>query len=101
MKNGAIARDDEKKARTHRTAPSHPDLALRPASQNGHWVRIGLRCDECSKDFWRVVSGHLRCKCGQRCWIERWPDPKRGARFRYQQGKTVPVSYPGWMEVTK
>jgi DNA-directed RNA polymerase subunit RPC12/RpoP len=70
------------------------------AMSSTYHVRTGQRCQRCSKDMWLAISGHLRCECGQRLWIERTSDAS-GLHFPYKQGAQVPKTFQGWLETTK
>lgn len=70
------------------------------AMSTAYRVRTGQRCKRCNKDLWIAISGHLRCECGQRLWIDRYSDAT-GLHFPYKQGPQVPKSFKGWIETTK
>ncbi len=66
-------------------------------------VHTGQKCEACGLDLWAPCGGHLRCRCGRWCWIERRREgagKTAGARFRYRQGEHVPKSAKGWMVTT-
>ena len=63
-------------------------------------VRTGQKCKACSKDYWLSVSGHLRCECGRKLWIERYRDAQ-GLHFAYKQGSVIPKTFTGWLEATE
>jgi hypothetical protein len=63
-------------------------------------VQTGSRCVRCHKDEWTAVRGALRCACGQWCWVDRTSD-HAGTHFLYQQGATVPETFPGWAKQTE
>ena len=63
-------------------------------------IKTGQKCGACGKDNWRTHRGHLRCACGQACWIERYQD-QGGVRFKYVQGRNCPTGYQGWERVTR
>jgi hypothetical protein len=64
-------------------------------------IRVGHACERCGRGDWEVWTGHNRCRCGQRLWIERAIDEEHGVHFRYRQGPTLPAGYRGWITVTQ
>lgn len=69
--------------------------------ENGRFtVKVGSKCEACSRDSWIAFQGYNRCPCGQFLWIERYGDGRQGVRFRYRQAGALPSGYRGWANLT-